>query len=568
MVQLTHLDPVPVRFQGWRAATGPLTVGQRNIAKWLTDAPQAPAAVLDQCFGIPPGTAVADVIECFAVLLCRHEGLRSRFVLGVPGAQRVLSAGEVAMAVHRVDDDATPEQVAECLVALGRARPIDVATEPPVRLAVGVRDGVLVTAVALYSHLVVDFQALAILGAEFAEMICDPAARIIGDARQQPLDRATVERQPSRRRRLDQALRYWSRHIATAPVHPYARPRVTPATGSGAWGMSSEAASRALDRIAARTQVSRPTIVLAALCAVLSRRTGYATCQFVMLSANRFESSLKRYVGTLTQLTYVAVEAGGTGFDELVRRCFGAVLQAGLNGAYDVNLQHEHSTWVAAERGVAPSFEPLFNSVVVDTRGFDAAGTAPVGDPAPTRLEWADLPPTDILLRFDLGQVDGEMAARVWSGDTGRLTPDEARSLLLALERLLVAAAGGDLDHAATLAAVALPPIERPPGWLLVDNCWIDLAEVQRFLDDALAPAVARVFSAVDGVDLVAYVVAAPGGPATPAEVHRRCLALLPGRHAAMTPRHYVLCGHPPADVTDLAAWRAQPVLAAGTGRR
>ncbi|WP_432824657.1 hypothetical protein [Dactylosporangium sp. CA-092794] len=630
MVQLIPLDPVPVRFQGWRAAAGPLTVGQLNIGKWLADAPHAPAAMLDQAFVVPDGVTVGDVAECFGVLLCRHEALRSRYLLGEPGEQRVLTAGEVPMAVYRAAPGETAASVAERMVALTREKPIDVAVEAPVRIAVavreettreqttregttreeaaheeaaheeaaheeaaregaksekarrgavregaardggvrdgGVRDGGVIAAVAVYSHLAVDFQALVILGHEFDVMIRDPAARVVGEARQQPLDRATVERKPSHRRRLDQALRYWARQIAAAPAHLYARPRVRAAGGSGACGMSSAAAARALDHIAARTQVSRPTIVLAAVCALLSRRTGYGTTQFVMLSANRFESSLRGYVGTLAQSTYVSVEAGEAGFDELVRRCFGAVLQAGLHGAYNVHRQHEHATWLANERGIAPTYEPLFNSVVVDTRGFDLPGAD--GPATPTRLEWADLPPTDILLRFDLGQVDGEVIARVWSGDTGRVTREEATDLLLALERLLVAAAGGDLDHAATVAALGLPPIERPTGWLLVDHCWVDLAEVQLLLDEAVAPAPARVFADAGGEPLVAFVAAAGDGPATPAEAHRRCLELLAGRHAAMAPRRYVITDDAPADVTSLEAWQARAVHAEGPGRR
>jgi hypothetical protein len=508
-VQLFPLDPVPVRFQGRRTGAGPLTIGQLNVVKWLTNAPQSPAALLDQTFAVPPGTTVEDVAECFAVLLSRHEGLRSRYSLGNPGEQRVLMTGEVPLSVYRDED--TPAG----LVAILREKPIDVAADSPIRLAAAVRDGAVTAVVAVYSHLAVDFQALVVLGREFDEMVRDPAARVVGEPRLQPLDRAEAEREPSRRRRLDQALRHWRRQLATAPAHLYARPRVGPQTGSGAWGMSSAAAARALDHIAARTRVSRPTIVLAAVCALLSRRTGYETCQFLMLSANRFESDLRDYVGTLVQSTYVTVEVGEAPFDELVRRCFGAVLQAGRHGAYDVFRQHAESAELKAARGIAPSFEPLFNSVVVDTRGFDAPPPADA-PPAPTRLAWADLPPTDILLRFDLGQIDDELVARVWTGDVGRVAPDEAKALLLAVERLLVAAAAGELDHAATVAAIGLPPIERPPGWKLIDNCWVDLAEVQRLLDDALGPA--------------------GDAPVSPAETRRRCLELLPGRHAAKVP--------------------------------
>ena len=102
-----------------------------------------------------------------------------------------------------------------------------------------------------------------------------------------------------------------------------------------------------------------------------------------------------------------------------------------------------------------------------------------------------------------------------------------------------------------------------PDGWLLVDHCWVDLAEVQRLLDDALAPAVSRVFP-VDGErELVAYVATAQA----PEDLHTRCLAALPGRHAAMTPRWYVTCASAPADPTRLAGWQAMEVLSAGSGR-
>ncbi|GAA4261674.1 hypothetical protein [Dactylosporangium darangshiense] len=194
--------------------------------------------------------------------------------------------------------------------------------------------------------------------------------------------------------------------------------------------------------------------------------------------------------------------------------------------------QDEGTRERVAARGVAPSFEPLFNSVIVDTRGFDVP--EPAMPPAPTDLGWVDMPPTNILLRFDLGRADDVVVARVWSGDTGRVTLGEARDLLLALERLLLGAAVQDLDPAGVTAALAVAPLQRPPGWRLIDDCWVDLAEVQRLLDDALGSGVAQ----LSGPDLTAVVL---DGSVTAEEARRRCLALLPGRHAAMVPRAFVL---------------------------
>lgn len=553
-----------VRFEGKRTAVAPMTVGQLNIAKWIAATPDAPTTLMDQVFTVPEGTTVDDVVECLGVLVSRHEGLRSRYTLGHPGEQHVLASGTIPVDVHEVTSDETAGDGAGRLVALLRERTFDVAAESPVRFALGVSDGQVRYAVAVYSHLVVDFQAIMLLDREFAELVADASARTVGDPPTQPVDRAELERQPGRRRRLDQASRHWIKTLRVAPAHPYVRPRVGPATGSGATGFASPASALALDRIAARTQVSRPTIVLGAFCALLSRRTGYTTCRFPMLSANRFEADLAGYVGSLAQASFVTVEVGDASFDALVRRAFSAVVRSGMSGAYDVYDQHARSERVKAERGIRPSFEPMFNSVVLDTRGLSEVPTVDevVAALPRTQTRWADLTPTDMLLRFDLGQVDDAMVARFWSGDTGRVDPAETRELLLALERLLVAASVADLDQQAIVEALALPPLPRPPGWQLVDECWVDLAEVRRLLDEALAPTASQVF--VEDDKLVAYVA---GGPTTPDEAHDRCLSQLIGRHAAMTPHRYVLCGRSPDDVTDLAAWRAQPVLADGTGR-
>ncbi|MGI5240484.1 hypothetical protein [Dactylosporangium sp. CA-139066] len=503
---------IPIDFRGARAVAGPLTLGQLNVAKWLADAPHAPAARLEQHLPVPPGTTVDAVAAALGALVSRHEGLRSRYTLGDPGEQRVLDSGSVPLDVY----DELPAELG------------GVSAGAPVRFVAAAADGLVTDLAAVYSHIAVDFQALMVLEREFAALL---RGEPLPGVALQPLDRAEAECSPARRRRQEQALRHWFRHVEAAPAHLYAGPRADPAGGSGACGMSSEAAARALDRIADRTRTSRPTIVLAAWCALLARRTGYDVCRFVMLSANRFESALSEFVGTLAQSTFVAVDTAGAGFDELVRRAFGAVLQAGVNGAYHVYRQDAGTRERVAARGVAPSFEPLFNSVIVDTRGFDVP--EPAAPPAPTDLGWVEMPPTNILLRFDLGRADDAVVARVWSGDTGRVTPGEARELLLALERLLLAAAAQDLDPAGIAAALALPPLPRPPGWRLIDGCWVDLDEVQRLLDEALGPGAAR----LSGPDLTAVVL---DGSVTAEEARRRCLALLPGRHAAMVPRAFV----------------------------
>jgi hypothetical protein len=166
-------------------------------------------------------------------------------------------------------------------------------------------------------------------------------------------------------------------------------------------------------------------------------------------------------------------------------------------------------------------------------------------------------------LRFDLCRADEVLQLDLWTGDTGRVSRDDLRSLLLAVENVLVAAAAGNLNGDQIRAAVGLEPIARGPDWLLVDSCWVELAEVQRMLDKAFGPGAAAVFAEADGRRLVAYL-AESASVRDPAQAHAQCLAALPDHPTALAPRHYVVCGATPADPVDRSRW---PVLRAGDGR-
>jgi hypothetical protein len=96
------------------------------------------------------------------------------------------------------------------------------------------------------------------------------------------------------------------------------------------------------------------------------------------------------------------------------------------------------------------------------------------------------------------------------------------------------------------------------------DVCGAPRYHRARLVDDALAPAVARVFASAEGRPLVAYLTATDA-VRTPEQAHSLCMAVLVHHRTAMTPRHYVICRTAPAALADPAAWPAP--LAAGTGR-
>jgi hypothetical protein len=111
---------------------------------------------------------------------------------------------------------------------------------------------------------------------------------------------------------------------------------------------------------------------------------------------------------------------------------------------------------------------------------------------------------------------------------------------------------------------IGLEPLAGTPDRILIDSCWVDVAAVQRLVDDAVAPAAARVFASAGGRPLVACLTATDA-VGTPEQAHGRCMAALADHPTAITPRYYDICGTAPSDPSDPAAW--PPPLAAGTGR-
>jgi hypothetical protein len=126
-----------------------------------------------------------------------------------------------------------------------------------------------------------------------------------------------------------------------------------------------------------------------------------------------------------------------------------------------------------------------------------------------------------------------------------------------------VAAAHADVSAGQMPGLIGLEPLASPDR-ILVDHCWVDVADVQRLVEDAIAPAVTRVFASADGRPLVACLTATHT-VRTPEQAHDRCMAALARHTTAITPRHYLICRTAPANPADPTAWPAP--LAAGTGR-
>jgi hypothetical protein len=273
------------------------------------------------------------------------------------------------------------------------------------------------------------------------------------------------------------------------------------------------------------------------------------------------------------------VEIAGRSFDELVRHSLRTVTEASRHARYDAAKRDAMNDLIGYERGVRFNYDPLFNDLVPEPWSGLGAGIEVQpeesevqpeeidGALARTELRWHPMPANGTPVRFILHQVDGCLRLEAWSGDTGLLPRAELESLLLAAERLLVAAANGDVPAGQLPPLIGLEPIAGSQDRILVDSCWVEVAAVQRLVDEAVAPADARVFASAGGQPLVAHL-AATGAVHTPGQAHARCMAILARHPTAITPRHYVICPTAPSDPAEHAdptAW--PPPLAAGTGR-
>jgi hypothetical protein len=577
-VRLTPMRSIPVEFTGERGGEGPLTLAQLNIYTWLIEAPHHYYATLCVELPVPAAVSVDDVARATAALIARHESLRTSYLPGEQPRQRVAASGVQLLEVCSLGEGQWEPRdrpaVAAALIRWLRESPDPVRT--PLRVAVAIAPGAgdqVIACAAGFSHLAVDQGAIEVLKRDFDGLLGQPSRRQAGRSGHQPLDQAELEATPAERRRADAALAYLQEQSRRAPRCLYILPGVRASGESMAVELSSVAAAMAVRRAAARTRTSRSSIVLAAICAVVARRANYPELVLTLSSSDRFEPHLVNYVGTLAQSALASVQITAGSFDELVLHTWIRVLEASRHARYD-NAKRDAMEWrIEHERGLRRlNYEPFFNNLVPESWSALTAGVGFQPEEidvalARTELRWRPMPVDGTPIRFTLNQVDGCLRLDAWSTDTGLVPRAEMESLLLAAERLLVAAAHGDVPGTRMPEIIGLEPLAGTPDWILVDHCWVNVSDVQRLLDEALAPAVARVFASVDGHLLVAHL-AATDAVHTPEQAHARCMTALPRHTTAITPRHYVICPTAPpdpADPADPAAW--PPPIAAGAGR-
>ncbi len=595
MDDLKLVDRIQVKGTGLRSGSGTLTLGQLNVAQWVGDWDHNYFAVIDLVLHLPNSVTLDDLTEAFSFLIARNESLRTRFTLGTEPRQHIALSGELPIDIYEYDpavyptiyalepggdtrSTISPETRLEGAL-IGRLRETTFnVSDVLARAAVAVRDGRPVAAAMVFSHLIADFRAKVVLDHQFTELARDPASRQVGALAHQPLDQAAAEQEPQSRRRAERSLQFWEANLRWMPQCVYSVP-VTGEPGPPLAGwLFSPAISRVLPKLEARMGTGASQVITAALAAVLALRTDTPRFGLRMIGSNRIGAQLHDYVGTVAQDCLVLADAAVPTFDDLVRQSTTAILRASKLGPYDTLELIAACKVIERERGILMHRDAALNDI--SKYLSDTERTVPEDIPAAlleimrgseSVMHWWD-PPVhqDILTEFRVFQFGEMTALGLWTWDPTRLPVAEIEAFLRGTERLILAAAEGNVDMAKLSEVTGLVPVVRDPAaWLLLDSCWVELAEVQRLLDDALAPsaALSHVGTGADGQPrLVAYL-AAGDRIRTPDQAHTACLGALSRRYTAMTPGWYVICDGAPDDPLDLAAWQRQPVLAAGDGR-
>jgi hypothetical protein len=584
-VTLILTDRLRVAFCGQRGGDGPVTVGQASTLGWITDR-TAYTRMLEWPLSLPAGTTLADITAALEILLARHESLRTCFPPGDPPCQRVASSGELLVDVYQASEEpANPAVLTAGLVSLLRATEFDVTAQLPLRVAVACWQGMPAVAVILYSHMAADFTSMALIDRQFFTLASDPAARQAGPPGHQPLDQAADERSGYGRRRIEAAVRGWEAPLRAMPHCLYAVPSADPRRSGGpaAGWLWSPAAALALPHIAARTEASPQQIVFGSLCTMLAWRTGHDQCVLSAAASNRYQQHLSDYIGPLAQECLISVDVRAKSLDQVISRGTAGALRGTRVSLVDAAAMGRLIEQVAHDRGIAYYRYCVFNDI--STQAGDSAIRPPETGPAAARLalnrtRFALLPhpPSDQLMLVMLQQVDGELILGAMTRDANRVPATELELVLRGVEALLVAAAADDIELDRIGEITGVQPVVRGPGWQRIGSSWVELAEVQRLVNDAL-PGPAAAFTVADprgGAALVGYL-AAGNGIRSPQQAHAACLATLAGtgrleppdgiRYTAMTPGRYVICAAAPADLGNLTAWQQQPVLAEGNGR-
>ncbi|MGW7096638.1 condensation domain-containing protein [Streptomyces sp. NPDC054874] len=576
-----HLDdprttPAPrtvtVAYAGGDERRGPLTMGQANMIRCiLRDDPEH--INNHDVWAIPPGTGPDDVVDALRTLAGRHEGLRTTFPHApgsAPVEQVVAAEGTFTVTVlDHTEFPGEPARYAESVARAARAGRFALDREFPLRISLLTLRGVPVHVALASSHAVTDGSALAVLREEFLALLA--GEELPAPASFAPLDLAAEEASPTGKRKSEASLRYWERIIRTEPQEMFAEPRAAGADGRARQlTLRSVRGARALAGAAARTGNPEATVLLAAWCALVAHRAGQDSCVTAVPTSNRFHARSARSVNTLSQDALLCLDVRVPSFDTLVRKTWGAALNAYKHSQFDSVRLWEMIGRVTGERGSHFARDVVFNDVSVLPATFLSTAPQENGS-AELDLTWGPFQALPTRMLAFTYETSPQLHISLWA-DPALFTPDEAEGFLTGLVQLLEAAAAGDVTLDSLTDVTGVRPARRGPDWRRAEGCWVSPTAVADALSGAVDGLPVHIATDHDadgaGPDLTAYI-AIGNTDLTPAGAHEALMAEVPARGGTgvLAPGRYVLVEHPPAEADRSDAWRRLQIIEEGTGR-
>ncbi|MET8159261.1 condensation domain-containing protein [Sphaerisporangium sp. NPDC005289] len=316
----------------------PLTFGQLSLWRSIQRLPPE-ACNLPQIWTLPDGASLASVEQALEALERRHESLRTRYEPAGEGdlVQAVWPPAPIHL--DTIDGDDDPVRVAEEAAERAGADPFDLAVDRSWRARAVTVEKVPVRLVICFHHIAVDAWAINQLHQEFLALLDGLS---IPEPAPSGRELAADQWSPERERRRRAARKFWTGVFEAAPAmerEPGTDGPEGRAALSTRWArLGSKEAADAAGRIADRLTVSLPSVVLAAFCLAVHRRTGRDRLLVAVYAHNRSDPRWETLVAAQNQIVPLLVEPkAGEDFDELVRRVHWDSLRSYRHSVYNVD---------------------------------------------------------------------------------------------------------------------------------------------------------------------------------------------------------------------------------------
>lgn len=434
-------ENVVVQFAGDGSGVAELSWGQQYI--WNVVQGKPSSLPIGGARALPPGQTVADVAAGLRFIMSCHQVLRTRLRPGPGGqAQQVVHAcGAITLEVVDAGERDSGE-VAAAVAAGYKARVFDYEHEWPLRMAVITRHGTATHVALVISHTALDAFGLALLHDELdhRDQRTGPMTAM------SPAEQARWQRGPGGRRAHEASMRYLQRLAPSIPDLQLResgdprQPRFWQVT------LDSQAGYRAAGTLSARLGLGTSPVLLAAFAVALASLSASPRVAAHLTVSNRFRPGLAGSVSPVMQSCVAVIETDGP-FEEVARRAWQAGLGAYKHAYYDPAAANEEWKRIAAERGVEPDWNVVFNDRRVLSRE-PADTVSPAGGAPPPRdelarstLTWGDrndVPTQKAYL--NICDAPGTLCCELWA-DTHYVSPADMENLLRHMETSLVDAA-------------------------------------------------------------------------------------------------------------------------------